>query len=330
MKGFSYFLYFPGCSSAEGTAVGYGQSIKEVSGPLGLALVELEDWNCCGSTPYGSTRELESLCIAARNLALAEKTKITVLDEDSKPVEKNGLDLVTPCSSCYTTLKRAVSLMRDYPDLKHKVDECLAAAGLEYKGKVKVRHLFEVVYNDVGLEFIKSKVVNPLNGLKVAAYYGCQLLRPEASFDNPRNPQSLGQLITTLGGESVPFHQKDRCCGSSLVIPELDLALGLIHEILESAASNGAQCIVTLCPLCQTNLDAYQSLVNSKFKTKYNLPVLFFTQLIGLAIIPKVFPIHIPKYPIVPEYLGLHTNIVSPNPVLEHLFMTRFYAAQRS
>ncbi|MFC1937663.1 CoB--CoM heterodisulfide reductase iron-sulfur subunit B family protein [Chloroflexota bacterium] len=327
---YSYYKYFPGCSSAEGTAKGYGQSIRDISGPLGLALVELEDWNCCGSTPYGSTNELESLCIAARNLALAEKTTFTVLAERGIPADKTTLDLVTPCSSCYTTLNRVNSYLRQYPDVKAKVDECLAAAGLKYQGRVRARHLFEVIYNDVGLKFIESKVVSPLNGLKVAAYYGCQLVRPEPGFDNPHNPQSLDQLVSCLGGEPVPFPLKDRCCGGSLIIPELDLTLGLIHNILESAASNGAQCIVTPCPLCQTNLDAYQSMVNRKFKTNYNLPILFFTQLIGLAIIPKALPIVIPKYPISPEYLGLHTNVVSPNPVLNHLFMTRFYAAQRS
>ena len=330
MKHYSYYSYYPGCSSAEGTAVGYGQSIQAISGLLGMALVELEDWNCCGSTPYGSTDELESLCIAVRNLALAEKTRFTVLNEKDIPFEKTRLDLVTPCSSCYTTLNRANSLLQQYPDLKRKVDECLAAAGLEYKGGVRVRHLFEVIYNDIGLKFIESKVVSSLNGLKVAAYYGCQLVRPEPGFDNPNNPQSLDQLIASLGGEPVPFPLKDRCCGGSLIIPELDLTLGLIQQLLESAASNGAQCIVTVCPLCQTNLDAYQGKVNSKFKTNYNLPVLFFSQLIGLAIIPRALPIVIPKYPIVPEYLGLHTNIVSPNQVLNHLFMTKFYATQRS
>jgi len=297
-----YYSYFPGCSSSEGTAVGYGRSIQAISGSLGLELVELEDWNCCGSTPYGSTDELESLCIAARNLALAEKT---------------GLDLVTPCSSCYTTLNRANSYLGQYPDLKGMADECLAAAGLEYKGGVKVRHLFEVIYNDIGLKFIESKVVSPLSGLKVAAYYGCQLVRPEPGFDNPHNPQSLDRLIASLGAEPVPFPLKDRCCGGSLIIPELDLTLGLIQQLLESAATNGAQCIVTVCPLCQTNLDAYQSKVNSKFKTNYDLPILFFSQLIGLALA------------ITPEALGLPTNIVSPKQVLDHLFMTKSYATQR-
>jgi len=308
MKSYSYYSYFPGCSSSGGTAVGYGRSVQAISASLGLGLVELDDWNCCGSTPYGSTDELESLCIAARNLALAEKAKFTVINEEGMPEEKTGLDLVTPCSSCHTTLSRVNSYLSQYPDLKRNVDECLTAAGLEYKGRVRVRHLFEVIYNDVGLDFVKSKVVSPLNGLKVAAYYGCQLTRPEPGFDNPRNPQSLDNLVTSLGGESVPFPLKDRCCGGSLVIPEMDLTLGLLQQLLESAASNGAQCFVTVCPLCQTNLDAYQRMVNSKFKTNYNLPILFFSQLIGLALA------------IAPEYLGLNTNIVSPNEALDYIY----------
>lgn len=312
-----YYIYFPGCSSSEGTAVGYNKSVQAICNTIGLGLVELEDWNCCGSTPYSSTNELESVCIAARNLALAEKMSITVLEESAMPVTLTGLDLVTPCSCCYNTLNKANSLLRQYHDLKHKADECLAAAGLEYHGKVRVRHLFEVIYTDIGLDFIQSKVKSPLNGLKVAAYYGCQLLRPNPDFDNFRNPQSLDRLITSLGAEAVPFLLKDRCCGSSLIIPEPDLTLGLIRQILESAVGNEAQCIITVCPLCQTNLDAYQSKVNSKFKTNYELPILFFTQLVGLAL------------GIAPKHLGLNTNIVSPNRVLEHLFMSKFYATQR-
>lgn len=249
----------------------------------------MEDWNCCGSTPGSSTDELEAIVIAARNLALAEKT---------------GLDLVTPCSCCYTILKKTNLELKEYPDLKSKADECLAAGGLKYGGNVRVRHLFEVVYQDIGLEFIESKVVNPLRGLKVAPYYGCQMIRPECDFDDMRNPRSLDELIVALGAEPVPFPLKDRCCGSSLVIPELDLALGLIHQLLESATSNGAQCIATVCPLCQTNLDAYQGMVNRKFKARYNLPSLFFTQLIGLALRVK------------PKALALDKSIVSAQAVL--------------
>ncbi len=284
-----YYSYFPGCSSSEGTAVAYGLSTQAICGPLEMELVELEDWNCCGTTPYSSTDELASVAVATRNLALAEKT---------------GLDLVTPCSACYTSLNRANSQLRQYPDLRDKVNDCLTSVGLEYKGTVRVRHLFEVIYNDIGLKVIESKVVNPLSELKVAAYYGCQLVRPEPGFDNKYNPQSLDEFIVSLGAESTPFPLKDRCCGSSLVIPEVDIALGLIHKLLESAASGGAKCMVTVCPLCQTNLDAYQAMASRKFGTRYNLPILFFTQLLGLAL------------GVEPKALALDKNIISTERVL--------------
>ncbi|MGB2855165.1 MAG: heterodisulfide reductase-related iron-sulfur binding cluster, partial [Dehalococcoidia bacterium] len=120
--------------------------------------------------------------------------------------------------------------------------------------------------------------------LKVAPYYGCQVVRPGPSFDDPESPQSLDRLIECLGAEATPFPLKARCCGGSLIISEEDLALGLIRKLLDSASSNGAECIATVCPLCQTNLDVYQGRVNKKFKTSFKLPVLFFTQLMGLAL----------------------------------------------
>lgn len=282
------YSYFPGCSSSEGTAVAYGESAKAISAPLGMELVELEDWNCCGATPYFSTKELESLCVATRNLALAEKA---------------GMQLVTPCSACYSVLNRANTQLKK-PKLKSKVDECLAAAGLEYKGNVKVRHLFEVIYTDVGPDSIKAKVTKPLSGLKVAPYYGCQMVRPDALFDNQDNPQSFERLLASLGVEPVAFPLKTRCCGGSLVISELDLTLGLIRQLLESAAQNGAQCIATVCPLCYTILDAYQGMVNGKFLTNFKLPVFFFTQLIGLAL------------GIAPKQLALEKGAVSAEKVL--------------
>ncbi len=263
------YSYYPGCSSSEGTAVAYGESAQAISGALGMELAELEDWNCCGATPYYSTNELESLCMVVRNLALAEKT---------------GLELVTPCSACYTILNRANYQLRQYPQLKAKVDDCLAAAGLGYKGTVKARHLFEVIYSDIGPEAIKARVKKPLAGMKVAPYYGCQLVRPESSFDNQENPQSLERLIAALGAEPVSFPLKARCCGGALVISEPELTTGLIHKLLESAAGSGAECIATVCPLCFTVLDAYQNMANQKFKTNYQLPVFFFTQLVGLAL----------------------------------------------
>jgi len=287
-----YYTYFPGCS-AEATAIGLGLSVQAIAKPLDMELIELEDWTCCGSTPYGSLDELESICVAARNLALAEKTE---------------LDLVTPCSSCFITLYQADIKLKDHPQLMAQINEALAVANLEYRGSVRVRHLTEVLVNDITPEVITTKIKRPLNGLKVAPYYGCQLVRPDYGFDDPEFPQSLDRLVGCLGAEAVPFPLKNRCCGGSLIIPEEDLALGLLRKLLDNALENGAQCIVTPCPLCQTNLDAYQSRVNSKFKTHYHLPVLFITQLIGLAL------------GVDPESLGLNTNIISPSEVLDYIY----------
>jgi heterodisulfide reductase subunit B len=282
------YSYFPGCS-LKSTAVAYDQSVRAISSSLGIELIELEDWNCCGTTAYSSIDRLESIAVPCRNLALAEK---------------KGLDLVTPCTACFRTFERVNSHLKLYPFLKPKVDKVLAAAGLEYHGKVKVRHLVDVLLNDVGVEAIASKVVNSLHGLRVAPYYGCLLVRPRVAFDDPENPESLDGLLESLGAEVVPFPAKGRCCGGSLVISNVDLALGLIQRILESAHSNGAECIVTVCPLCQLNLDAYQGMVNSRFGTKFSLPILFLSQLLGTAL------------GIESKALGFDRGIVSPDKVL--------------
>lgn len=290
-----YYSYFPGCST-EATAIGLGLSVQAIAKPLDMELTELEDWTCCGSTPYGSLDKLESICVAARNLALVEKT---------------GLDLVTPCSSCFITLYEANLRLKKDPQLMKRVNKALAVANLAYHGNVRVRDLIEVLFNDITPEVIASKVQRRLDGLKVAPYYGCQLVRPGYGFDDPESPQSLDRIVASLGAEAVPYPLKNRCCGGSLIISEESLVLGLINKLLSNAVENGAQCIATPCPLCQINLDAYQSKVNSQFKTNYNLPVFFVTQLIGLAL------------GIEAKSLGLDTNIVSPNRVLGQIYMVR-------
>jgi heterodisulfide reductase subunit B len=282
-----HYSYFPGCSS-EATASPLGLSVPPVAKALDIDLTELEDWNCCGSTPYWSVDKLEAAAMASRNLALAEKT---------------GLDLVTPCSNCFVVLHSANNYLKELPPFRERVNKALAAAKLKYGGGVRVRHLAEVLYTEITPEGIGAKVTKPLKGLKVASYYGCQLVRPDG-FDDPESPHSLDEIVVSLGAEAVPWEMKARCCGSSLALSEPDVALELINKILRNAQENGAQCLVTPCPLCQLNLDAYQSLANSQFKAKYNLPVLFVTQLIGVALgIPA-------------DDLALSRNIVSPMRVL--------------
>jgi len=285
------YCYYPGCST-EATAAGLGISIQAVAGPLDIELIELEGWTCCGAVHYGSLDRLEAIPVAAYNLALAEKT---------------GLDMVTPCTGCFVTFTKANLRLKENPQLMSQVNQALAEVNLEYKGNANPRLLTEVLINDVTPEFIASKMQRGLNGLKVAPYYGCQLVRPNFGFDDPEAPQSLDHLVNSLGAEAVPFPMKNRCCGSSLVISEEGVALELIYKLLRNAVKGGAQCIVTPCPLCQINLDAYQGRVNSRFKASFKLPVLFVTQLIGLALGVNT------------KSLGLRTNIVSPRPVLEHV-----------
>jgi heterodisulfide reductase subunit B2 len=263
-----YYSYFPGCSSAHGGAKAYDLSTRAVAKVLETELAELEDWNCCGSTPYASVDELASYCCSARNLALAEK---------------RGFDLVTPCSACYVLLNKTNTALKEYPKLRAQVKEALAAGNLEYRGTIKVRHLLDVFVNDIGYEKIKSQVKVDLKGLKVAPYYGCQIVRPGIGFDHPEYPKSLDNLITSLGGEATTFPLKSRCCGGSLILSEEEVALDLLYKLFNDAASNGAQCIITVCPLCQTNLDVYQNKINRKYKTNFKIPILFFTQFMGIA-----------------------------------------------
>ncbi|MBN1164332.1 MAG: CoB--CoM heterodisulfide reductase iron-sulfur subunit B family protein [Candidatus Krumholzibacteriota bacterium] len=262
------YTYYPGCS-VKATANLYQESIDSIAPALGLELEELEDWNCCGATAYMSVKELMSFAISARNLALAERFH---------------RDVVTPCSACYLVLNKTNHYFADYPDMRKKLGQALEAGGLSYSGNIKVRHILDVVVNDVGVEKISTLVKKKLTGLKVAPFYGCQIVRPEEGFDDPDEPESMDRLIEALGATSVEYSMKTKCCGASLMGTEEKLALKLCRTILAEAERSGAHCIITLCPLCQMNLDVYQFKVNNMFKTKFNLPVMYFTQLIGLAL----------------------------------------------
>ena len=262
------YTYYPGCS-VTATANLYQKSIDAISPILGLELEELEDWNCCGATAYMSVKELMSFAISARNLALAE------------PLH---LDVVTPCSACYLVLNKTNVYFDEYPELRKKLGQALEAGGLSYSGNLRVRHILDVVVNDVGYEKIAAAVTRKLEGLKVAPYYGCQIVRPEMGFDDPDEPTSMDDLIEALGATSVEYSLKTKCCGASLMGTEEKLALRLCRGLLANAEEAGAHCIITLCPLCHMNLDVYQGKVNRLFGTKFKIPILYFSQLIGLAL----------------------------------------------
>jgi len=262
------YIYYPGCS-LESSAKSYDLSTRWVFKNLGQELVELEDWNCCGATMYMSIKETISLIISARNLALAERL--------------NG-EIIAPCSSCYTILNKTNKILKENFILRAKVDQSLKKAGLRYNLSVKVRHPLDVLVNDIGLDTISSNVKRRLSGLRIAHYYGCQIVRPDGIFDDRENPITMDRLFEALGAESAYFPMKVRCCGGMLMTTFEDISLKLCKEILECSMENGADCIITTCPLCQINLEAYQDKINKIYNTRFHIPILFFTQLLALSL----------------------------------------------
>lgn len=292
------YAYYPGCSLSA-LAKPYHVSTKAIAGPLGIELGEIEDWNCCGATEYMAINKTAAYALIARNLALAAAE------------ENASREIVAPCSACYLNLKKTDHNMAKFPDLGAKTNEALAAGGLHYQaGTLQIRHLIDVVCNDVGYDSVAAKVTNPLSNLRVAPYYGCLIVRPEfdgQSIGDPEYPTFMDKLLTTLGAQVVDFPLKTHCCGGHMTQISSDTAFELIRRILHNAAEYQADVIVTLCPICQLNLDAYQSQVNSHFGTSFKLPVLYFTQMIGLAL------------GIAPKELAIGQEIVSSAEVLKKI-----------
>ena len=281
------YSYFPGCS-LKGLGRAYEESLLPVMRQLGVELVELEDWNCCGATAYMSVDEQKASVLAARNLAIAEKS--------------GPQDLVTPCNACYLVLNKTKHNIADFPDINQSVQHALREANLTYSGNTLVRHPLDILINDVGLDVIKEKVVRPLKGLKVAPYYGCQVVRPYATFDDAWNPTTMDRLLATLGAEVLHYPLKTKCCGGSLTgtIPEAGLRLTYI--LLKEAVRRGADVIATICPLCQFNLDAYHDQIERRWGPA-RIPTVYFTQLMGLA------------FGLEPKQLGLHRNFIPMKPL---------------
>jgi heterodisulfide reductase subunit B2 len=260
------YAYYPGCS-LRGTGRAYEESLLEVFRVLEVEYEEIKDWNCCGATTYLSVDELTSYALAGRNLALAA--------QQSK-------EIIAPCAACYLVLNKTQHYIREYPTINTVVTRALQSIGLTYDDSVRVRHPLDVLLNDVGLEKIAKKVTRPLKGLKVAPYYGCQIVRPYATFDDQRDPTSMDRLLEACGAKVVHYPLKTRCCGGSQkgTIPEV--GLDLIHYLLSEAHSNGADVISTVCPLCQFNLDSFQDESGDRHHPIF-VPVVYFSQLLALA-----------------------------------------------
>jgi heterodisulfide reductase subunit B len=264
-----YALYL-GCT-APVRAMNYELAARNTASRLGIELVDINDFGCCGF-PLKSVHHETALLLSARNLALAEE---------------QGLDICALCSSCTGTLAEANHALQGDEELRQRVNEELeTATGRRYNGTIRVRHLTRILYEEVGLKRIREAVTVDLSGLRLAAHYGCHYLKPVEAhdrFDDPENPHSLDRLIEALGANSIYYEGREQCCGGGILGADEKTALALPHLKLERTVTAGADAMVVICPFCDIMYELQQRRIEKLYETRYNLPVVFYPQLLGLA-----------------------------------------------
>jgi heterodisulfide reductase subunit B len=261
------YVYYPGCSLL-GSAKEYDRASRAAMAALGVDLIELDGWTCCGATAAEAVSRLLSLALPARNLALAR----TIAP---------GVDVMVPCSACYLNLKKVEEKTRDHPELLDEINRVLAAEDKSLDGSPPVRHLLDVLVRDVGAGAIAARVTRPLEGLRVAAYYGCQCLRPYPLFDDPERPVSMDPILRAMGAEPFPWELAGRCCGASHMNTKPEAGLKLVTDLLDAA--RGSDAVVTVCPMCQMNLEAFQGRASRRAGRDLVHTILYLPQLMGLA-----------------------------------------------
>lgn len=262
------FAYYPGCS-LHSSSIEYDISTRKVCEALGIELVEIKDWICCGSSPAHQYDDLMSVALPAKNIALAQRTG------DLKQI-------CAPCASCYSRLKVAQQRMTE-DNLRKDVETVI---DMKYPEDIEVLHMLDVITEKAGVDTIKEKVVKNLGGLKVACYYGCLITRPpkvtgKKQFENPKQMESI---IEAIGCEAVDWNLKTFCCGAAFALTKTDVVLELTNKILADAENSGADVISVGCPLCHANLDGRQTQINSRFNANFHIPIFYFTELLGLAL----------------------------------------------
>ncbi|RJP83059.1 MAG: heterodisulfide reductase subunit B [Desulfobacteraceae bacterium] len=288
------YAYYPGCS-AESSARDQHSSSIAVARALGIDFIEIKGWSCCGSTPGHQTDRVLAASLSVANLILAKDM---------------GLDIVVNCAACYNRLKTANYEVKNHPEIRKKVKN---AIGRDYDGSVEIKHMMEVLLEDYGKESLQNAFTYSLNGLRVASYYGCLLVRPQeiTNFDDPENPQSMDNLIRAMGGESLDWPYKVECCGNSLSLTtRSDLVVSFSDSIIGMAKAVEAECIAVACPLCQVNLDLRQMDIKRQTGKQYDMPILYITQLMGLCL------------GLSRKELGLEKLVVSPSPVVKAIAAT--------
>ncbi|MEI8032732.1 MAG: CoB--CoM heterodisulfide reductase iron-sulfur subunit B family protein [Chlorobiaceae bacterium] len=267
MKRYAYYL---SCIN-ESMTKEVDRSIDLWQKDLGIELVKLHESTCCGGSNLDYVSPKHFALVNARNIALAEKL---------------GLDLVVSCNTCLMTMRTAKQKLDESPELRQEINDLLKKEGLEYKGTSEVRHILWVLVDDVGLDAIREKVKVPLKDYRIAPFYGCHILRPSKVLgrDNPLEPTSLDQLIEALGGKTIPYEHKNRCCGFHTLLVAEEESLNVAAEALEEAIQLKADFIVTPCPLCHTVLDGYQAKALKQASIKSSIPVFHISEMVGLAL----------------------------------------------
>lgn len=262
------YSYYPGCS-LHGMSKEYDHSMRLIAPKIGVSLREVPDWSCCGSTPAHATNETLALALAARNLDLALPA---------------GLPLLAPCAMCFNRMKITQHELQDAKK-RAAVEEALGKPVAGLTGQPQVLSLFDALATDETLAAVEAAVVRPLKGLKAVCYYGCLLVRPANILqpDSVENPQAMDRLVAKLGADVLDWPFKTECCGGSLSLARLDIVLDLGRKLLGMARQVGADCIVTACPMCQSNLDSRQGQIKSRYGEAFDIPVLYVTELMGLA-----------------------------------------------
>ncbi len=268
------YSFYPGCSSQKGaSSSNYLVSVETMCEELDIKLNTIPDWNCCSaSIGYAGGGELPRLTLSARNIALSEE-------------HNPDQEIVATCAACWLSTKEAAERLHDDPSMFAEANTALAEAGLKLTNKTPIRHMAEVLVEDIGFDAIAAKVTKPLEGLKIAGYVGCQTNRPFGiAGESFENPVYLDKMVDALGADSVPdYEKKVQCCGGALAFSEPEKSQEMIKGILESAYDHGADMIVTPCPVCQMNVEVYQGQINDTHGTKFDMPVLYYSQLMSVA-----------------------------------------------
>jgi len=247
----------------------YEVSVRRVLPALGVELVDMEGTNCCAPFSIQSLDYASWMALAARNLCIAEEM---------------GLDILTLCNDCYESLLMVNTILKENPDVKDQVNEVLSEVGKEFKGTIDVKHMVDVLYDDVGVDKIKDAVSEPFKGLKVATQPGCHLTKPKRiHFGAVRGFRALDELVRATGAESIEYDRKEMCCGGPLRGVNDEFARQVARLKLTNIKNAGVQCIVTVCPFCYVELDLGQLEIKRRFKEEYNLPVLHFAELLRMA-----------------------------------------------